>query len=77
MKNFTIITPTFNDWKSLNKLIFEIDKNLKNLKGHFSIFVINDCSTIKPNLSFKKLKNIKKIKILNLSRNLGSQKNLM
>ena len=74
MKNFTIITPTFNDWKSLNKLIFEIDKNLKNLKGHFSIFVINDCSTIKPNLSFKKLKNIKKIKILNLSRNLGSQK---
>ncbi len=74
MQNFTIITPTFNDWKSLNKLILEIDKGIKNIKGNFSIIVINDCSTIKPHLKFKKLKNIKKIKILNLSKNLGSQK---
>ena len=74
MQNFTIITPTFNDWKSLNKLILEIDKGVKNIKGSFSIIVINDCSTIKPNLRLKKLKKIRKIKILNLSKNLGSQK---
>ncbi len=57
MKNFFIITPTFNDWRSLNKVLHEIDKKVSKMKGKFSVIVINDASTIKPNLKLKRLKN--------------------
>ena len=33
MKNFFIITPTFNDWRSLNKVLHEIDKKVSKMKG--------------------------------------------
>ena len=32
MNNFIILTPTFNDWKSLSKLLFEIDNG-----SHFTV----------------------------------------
>jgi|TARA_Y100000031_G_C8236859_1_gene393692 glycosyltransferase involved in cell wall biosynthesis len=63
MRNLTILTPAFNDRKSLNKLLKQIDKNVYKIKGNFSVFVINDASTIKPNLSLQRLKTSKKIKI--------------
>ena len=40
MNNFIILTPTFNDWKSLSKLLFEIDKNIADLKGNFKTLII-------------------------------------
>ena len=33
MNNFIILTPTFNDWKSLSKLLFEIDKNVLKVEN--------------------------------------------
>ena len=74
MNNFFIITPTFNDWKSLNKLLFNLNKNIKGIKGKFKIIIVNDCSTKKSDLETKNLKNIKNIKILNLSKQVGNQK---
>ena len=76
MNNFIILTPTFNDWKSLSKLLFEIDKNIAGLKGNFRTLVINDASTLKPKLNLKNIKHLRKIKIITLKKNLGSQKSI-
>ena len=76
MKNFFIITPTFNDWRSLNKVLHEIDKKVSKMKGKFSVIVINDASTIKPSLKLKRLKKLKKINIITNKKNLGSQKSI-
>ena len=76
MKNFFIITPTFNDWRSLNKVLHEVDKKVSKMKGKFSAIVINDASTIKPNLKLKRLKKLKKITIITNKKNLGSQKSI-
>ena len=76
MNNFIILTPTFNDWKSLSKLLFEIDKNIAGLKGNFRTLVINDASTLKPKLNLKNVKYLRKIKIITLKKNLGSQKSI-
>ena len=76
MKNFFILTPTFNDWRSLNKVLYEIDKKVSKIKGKFSVIVINDASTIKPNLKLKRLKKLKKIIIITNKKNLGSQKSI-
>jgi hypothetical protein len=72
-----IITPTFNDWQSLSRLINKINTISKKVKGTFKIIIINDCSTSKKIFKKKKYKNIKSIKIINLKKNLGSQKAIL
>ena len=74
MRKFYILTPTYNDWKSLNKLIQKIDKNLKKINGVIKVIVINDGSKSEPLLNLKKLKKINEIKIINLKKNQGSQR---
>ena len=76
MNNFIILTPTFNDWKSLSKLLFEIEKNIAGIKGNFRTLVINDASTLKPKLNLKNVKHLRKIKIITVKKNLGSQKSI-
>ena len=74
MKHILLI-PVFNDWKSLNKLILKLDNTLKfKKKIQNEILIINDNSTNKLVLNFKKLKLIRKIKIISLKNNFGSQK---
>ena len=74
MSNFIILTPTFNDWRSLSKLLLEIDKNIQGLKGNFKVLIINDASTIEPKLNLRNIKRLRKIHIITLKKNLGSQK---
>jgi len=69
---FIILIPIFNDWKSLEKLIKKIELSSQD-KGRFLILIIDDCSTTKCSLK-KKFQKIKKIKILRLTQNVGSQK---
>lgn len=76
MNNFIILTPTFNDWQSLNKLFGEINKNIIGFKGIFKIVVINDASTIKPKFNLNKIKNFNIVEVINLKKNLGSQKSI-
>ncbi len=71
MKNIIILIPLYNDWKSLNILLQKIEKKFKT-KYFIEVLVVNDCSTEKCTLS--KFKIIKKINILNLKQNVGSQK---
>jgi len=68
-----IVIPVFDDWKSLNKLLYEINSNTST-KELVKILIINDFSKKKPQLNFKKLNKIKEIKILELAKNLGSQR---
>jgi len=76
MSNFIILTPTFNDWRSLSKLLLEIDKNIRSLKGNFKVLIINDASTIKPKLNLRNIKRLRKIRIITSKKNLGSQKSI-
>ena len=73
-KKIIIVLPLYNDWKSAKKLIEKIDSFFSKEKSYLSIIIINDSSPQKINIKFKKLFNIKKIEIVNLNRNLGSQK---
>ena len=68
-----VLIPVYNDWKSLNKLLLEINNNF-NHKNELKILIINDCSTDEIFLINTKFDKIKEIKVLNLNKNLGSQK---
>ena len=73
MNDFTIILPIYNDWHSLSILLRQIEKSLKKMKNKFSLLLINDGSTEKMSLKLK-TKFYKNIVILNLKKNIGSQK---
>ncbi|MDC1212443.1 glycosyltransferase [Pelagibacteraceae bacterium] len=71
MKKFIILIPVFNDWESLAKLLAEINENIKDYENiNFECMVVNDASTIsQPKIT--KPKNIKSLRILNMSENRG------
>ena len=66
-----ILIPVFNDFKSVTKLIEEIDINISELKATFSIIVVNDASTEEKILETKNLINIKSLKLINMRNNKG------
>lgn len=68
----TILIPVYNDYRSLNKLLNKIDK-LVVRKEKVQILIVDDCSSKKIFIDYLHLKNIKKIQILKLKRNFGSQ----
>jgi len=71
MKKFIILIPIFNDWKSLEKLLNEINENIKNIiKAKFDCVIINDCSSIK-NSKILIPSHINSIKIIHMSKNRG------
>ena len=75
MSKNIIIIPIYNDWKSLNKLLFQLNENFRNSKNfETEILIINDHSSEQINIKNNNLSSIKKISIINLNKNLGSQK---
>ena len=74
MNNFTIILPVYNDWRSLNILLKKIENSLKKLKKTYQILLINDNSREKNVFKLNKNNRFKSIEILNLEKNVGSQK---
>tara|TARA_X000001036_G_scaffold426899_1_gene454855 strand:+ start:2520 stop:3389 length:870 start_codon:yes stop_codon:yes gene_type:complete len=71
MKKIIILIPIYNDWQSLEKLIFEINKNINEISNTiFKLLIVNDASTTnQPKL--KKPQNIESINILNMKQNRG------
>ena len=69
MKKFIILIPLFNDWKSVGKLLQEIDSQTKNWDSDVSIIIINDASTEENPSLEKKYNKIKSVKILNMKKN--------
>ena len=69
MKKFIILIPLFNDWKSVSKLLDEIDLQIINWAADVSVIIVNDASTEKRSgleISYKKIKSVK---ILNMKKN--------
>ena len=73
MFKYVILIPSFNDWECLNILIPKISQALKKTNEEVNILIVNDGSTKKNNLSFKKMSSLKKIDILNLKNNVKAQ----
>ena len=69
--NVIILIPVFNDFKSVSKLIEDIDINILELDASFSVIIVNDASTEEKNLNIKNLKKIKSLKIINMRKNKG------
>ncbi len=69
--NIIILIPVFNDFKSVSKLIEEIDINISDLNSSFSVIVVNDASTEEKILETKNLNNIKSLKLINMRKNRG------
>jgi polyisoprenyl-phosphate glycosyltransferase len=75
MKKNYIILPIFNDWKSLEKVLIILNKSFKNNKSSNHIIIVNDCSfNVLQRHKFKNLNNFKSLKLINLKKNVGSQK---
>lgn len=70
-----IVIPVYNDWRSLNKLISKLNSILiKDKKVRNEILIVNDNSLEEVQINSKNLKSIKKIKVIFLKKNIGSQK---
>lgn len=68
-----ILIPVYNDWKSLNKLLLKINQTFSK-KFLTRVLIVDDFSTVKMSLNKKKFNKIKKIEVLRLNENVGSQK---
>ena len=67
--------PVYNDEKSLNKLLINIDKSLDGLtKFETEVIILDDKSSNELKIQNYKFNNIKSINILTVKENLGSQK---
>ena len=73
MTKLKILLPLFNDWQSLELLLQKINNLFKKKKIFIEVIIVNDKSTSKFKLS-KNYSKIRKIRIIDLNKNLGSQK---
>ena len=71
MKKIKILIPIYNDWKSVFKLLENIDTQISKLNFEFSVIIVNDGSTQQKPEVFLKLNHLKSIKILNMKKNKG------
>ena len=69
MKKFKILIPLYNDWKSVSKLLNEIDIQTNNWNAEVSVIIVNDASTEEKSNLYSNYKKIKSVKILNMKRN--------
>ena len=66
-----VLIPVYNDWKSVFKLLDEInDLSLEN-EFQLSVLIVNDASNFDRQEIEKPFENINSIKILNMEKNLG------
>ena len=71
MKKFIILIPVYNDWKSVSKLLKEIDLQIVDWESEVSVLIIDDASTemrLDMDSNFKKIKSVK---VLNMKKNQG------
>ena len=69
MKKFIILIPLYNDWKSVSKLLKEIDQETNNWDAEVSIILVNDASTEERFGLESSYQKIKSVKILNMKKN--------
>ena len=69
MNKFIILIPLYNDWKSVSKLLKEIDLKIIDWNAEVSVLIINDASTEERSGLDSNFKKIKSVKILNMREN--------
>ena len=67
MKKFIILIPLYNDWKSISKLLDEIDLQINSWDVEVSVIIVNDASTEERSGLNSNYKKIKSVKILNMN----------
>ena len=71
MKKIIILIPIYNDWESLNKLLSELNENIKLFNDiNFECLIINDASTTQPS-ELQKPSNFGSLELLNMKENKG------
>ena len=70
-KNFIILIPVYNDWKSVSILLKEIDLQIIDWESEVSVLIINDASTEVRSSINSNFKKIKSVKVLNMKKNQG------
>ena len=71
MKKIIILIPIYNDWKSVFKLLENIDEQIKDWDVEVSVLIVNDASTEerpKTEINFKKIKSVR---VVNMKQNRG------
>ena len=71
MKKFVILIPIYNDWKSVFKLLENIDLQITDWDAEVSVLIVNDASTEERPVTELKFKKIKSIRVINMKQNLG------
>ena len=66
-----ILIPIYNDWKSVFKLLENIDSEITGLDVEASVLIVNDASTEqRPEINFN-LNNLKSVQVINMKENRG------
>jgi len=76
LTKYIFLIPVYNDWQSLNLLLKNLNSELQSAFKTGHILIINDYSSSPPDIKINNLDNIKKIELLTLNKNLGSQKSI-
>ncbi len=71
MKKFVILIPIYNDWKSVFKLLQNIDLQIAKWNAEVFVLIINDASTQKKPITELNFSNIKSIRIINMKKKRG------
>ncbi len=66
-----ILIPVYNDWKSVFKLLENINSEVSNLGHDFSVIIVNDASSESKLELSTSLDNLNSIKIINMKENRG------
>lgn len=74
MKKITFLIPVYNDWKNLKILLERIELEIKKIDYQFDVIILNDFSSLKHDISSENLQKITQLKIINLNKNIGSQR---
>ena len=71
MKKFIILIPIYNDWKSVFKLLKNIDLQVADWDAEVSVLIFNDASTEERPITELNLKKLKSVRIVNMRHNKG------
>ncbi len=71
MTKIVILIPVYDDWKSLSRLLDEINSRILSLNFNYSVIVVNDASVEKQSIYAPNLENINSVKIINMKENKG------
>jgi len=74
MKKIKVLIPVYNDWRSVFKLLENIDQGLKDWDSdvtHISVVIVNDASTEERPINNSTFNSLKSIQIINMKENKG------